>query len=114
MLVKFTIGVNFINILCAPFLVQKCFAKLFSTYILALNFFWQNNISQKTVCKMLMKFTVGRVLRRIDGEDLEDEDDDGDVEASCCSQRCVTFCCDEKCVTFCCEDGVSDNDDHPR
>ncbi len=61
-----------------------------------------------------MELTVGRVLRRIDGEDLEDEDDDGDVEASCCSQRCVTFCCDEKCVTFCCEDGVSDNDDHPR
>jgi len=39
------------------FFVQKCFAKLFSSYILALNFFWRKNLCTKVVLKMLMKLT---------------------------------------------------------
>ena len=58
---------------------------------------------------------LGRVHRRVDGEEDQMEDDDQDgVEAECCSHRCIAFCCDEKCVTFCCEDGISDTDENAR
>jgi len=59
MLVKLTQGVNFINILCAPFCV-----KVFCAAFLLLHFgfvvFWQKNISTKATCKMLVKLTTGR------------------------------------------------------
>jgi len=43
---------NFVIILQAVFFVRKYFAQLFSTYSLALLFFWGNNISAKAAGKM--------------------------------------------------------------
>jgi len=40
------------------FFVQKCFAQLFSSIVLALQHFWRKNIPAKGLCKMLMKLTL--------------------------------------------------------
>jgi len=47
MLVTLTTIVNLVNILGANFLAQKCFAQLFSSYILALLFFGAKILAQK-------------------------------------------------------------------
>jgi len=44
-------GVNFTNILWAPFFVQKCFAKLFSNYSMAWHFFDEMIFAQKLLVK---------------------------------------------------------------
>ena len=41
------------------FFIQKCFAQLFSSYILAFYFVWHKNIGKNVVRKMLMKLTPG-------------------------------------------------------
>jgi len=44
--------------LTSSFFVEKCYAKLFSTYTLALQFFYQKEISIKAACEMLVKLAT--------------------------------------------------------
>jgi len=54
-------GVNFITILCLPFLSESILRtfSLITVYSLALKFFLRKNIGTKTAHKMLMKLTTG-------------------------------------------------------
>jgi len=49
--------INFINILCTRFSYESKIVQLFSSYILALLFFWRQNRGKKRARKMLMKLT---------------------------------------------------------
>ncbi len=55
LLAKLSLGVNFINIFCARFFVQKCFAQLFSSYLLATKAL----SCKKHMRKMLAKLSKG-------------------------------------------------------
>jgi len=57
MLVKFSPGVNFINILIAHFSYESALA-LISNYSLNLMTFWQKDISSKAARKMLIKLAM--------------------------------------------------------
>ncbi len=63
MLVKLTIGVNFINSLCVPFLYESVLLS-FSLVTVWLCNFLRKNISAKAACKMLMKLTIGGERRK--------------------------------------------------
>jgi len=50
-MMKLTLAINFINILCANFFVQKCYAKLFFCYISALWLFGKRISAKKASVK---------------------------------------------------------------
>ncbi len=51
-------GVNFINILCVPFLYKSILHSFSLIAVWLCIFFWRKNISAKAACKMLMKLTT--------------------------------------------------------
>ncbi len=55
------LGVNFINILRAPFSYESALHS-FSPLTFCLCNFWQKNVGEKAACKMLMKLTSGLVV----------------------------------------------------